>query len=136
MVYDAGLADEIYADSAGIADWRIGELPDQRAIQAAMFRGYDLSGLFARQINQRDFEKFDHILALDLHNFSATNEICPQQHRFKLQLLMEYAPAGYPKDVPDPYYGGADDFDEALTLIERATAGLLAEIKQKNALLP
>ena len=127
MVNDAGLADKIYV---GTADWRVGEHPDHRAIQTAMTRGYDLSGLFARQINQQDFESFDYILALDLHNFSDLNETCPQPYLFKLQLLMEYAPAGYPKDVPDPYYGGADGFDEALTLIERAAAGLLSNIKQ------
>ena len=61
MLEEAGLADEIQLDSAGTGDWHIGRSPDQRAQAAALRRGYDLSGLRARQVCSTDFQNFDYI---------------------------------------------------------------------------
>src|SRR4030095_8242179 len=55
-------------DSAGTADYHVGEPPDGRTIVAARRRGYDLSGLRARQVTSADFSAFDYVLAMDRAN--------------------------------------------------------------------
>ena len=66
-----GLADRVFADSAGIGDWHVGAPPDRRAIQAARRRGYDLTALRGRQVTAGDFSRFGWILAMDLSNLRA-----------------------------------------------------------------
>lgn len=56
---------------------------------------------------------------------------CPPQHRHKLALFMEYATDSDADAVPDPYYGGANGFDQVLDYIEDAADGLIAALRRK-----
>lgn len=98
-------------DSAGTGGWHVGDPPDPRMIEAAAARGIDLSGLRARQAQPDDFERFDHVFAMDGSNFAALDRIRPSGSRATLSLFLHSA------DVPDPYYGGPDGFEQALDLI-------------------
>ncbi|MCX7896577.1 MAG: low molecular weight phosphotyrosine protein phosphatase [Rhodocyclaceae bacterium] len=111
-------------DSAGTHGYHVGSPPDRRAQWAAAKRGYDLSGLRARQVEIADFHRFDRILAMDYENLSQLTHLCPPQERGKLGLLLHYAKTGL-EEVPDPYYGGPEGFEYVLDLIEQAIAGLL-----------
>jgi protein-tyrosine phosphatase len=113
---------ELQVESAGTGGWHVGRPPDERAQHHARGRGYDLSAQRARQVARRDFEVFDHIVALDRGHLAALQAQCPTRHRAKLRLLV---PGG---DVPDPYYGGAEGFERVLDMVEAACAGLLREI--------
>src|SRR6185369_15566282 len=85
-VDEAGLKDLIECDSAGTHAYHIGEPPDQRAQQAASRRGYDMSHLRGRQIGERDFARFDYVVAMDRRNLSLLEELCPAAHADKLGL--------------------------------------------------
>lgn len=130
-VLDADLSIAIEVDSAGTGDYHIGEKPDKRARSAAKQRGYDLSGLRARQVMPYDFERFDYILAMDDNNLRDLLAQCPPELRHKVQLFMEFTDINY-LSVPDPYYSGADGFELVLNLTEAASDGLLAHIRQKD----
>jgi protein-tyrosine phosphatase len=112
----------ITVDSAGTHDYHVGEAPDERAQIHAARRGYDLSALRARRIEMRDFETFDLILAMDRGHLRILERICPPGQRAKLRLFASG------RDVPDPYYGGAEDFERVLDLVEDAARALLAEL--------
>ncbi|MGU7816021.1 low molecular weight protein-tyrosine-phosphatase [Burkholderia sp. AW49-1] len=133
QVEAAGLADRIAIDSAGTGDWHVGEPPDTRAQAAASTRGYDLSALRARQVSAVDFERFDLLLAMDEANFAELRRRCPPGHRDKVRLLMEFAPGATETEVADPYFGGAQGFEQVLDQVERACAGLLDTLQSGAA---
>jgi protein-tyrosine phosphatase len=121
---------QVFVDSAGTHSYHVGEPPDKRSQAAAAERGIDISTLRSRLITQEDFEKFDYILAMDKHNHGWLKRICPQKHLHKLQLFLEFAPHLMLENVPDPYYGDKADFEEVLDLVEEASQGLLAHLRQ------
>ncbi|CAN0622041.1 Low molecular weight protein-tyrosine-phosphatase [Burkholderia multivorans] len=133
QVEAAGLGEWIEIDSAGTGDWHVGEPPDARAQAAALARGYDLSALRARQVSAADFERFDFILAMDAANLAELRRRCPPAHRGKVRLLMEFASGVPAQEVTDPYFGGAQGFEQVLDQCEAACEGLLGTLRQRTA---
>lgn len=129
QVERAGLSGQIEIDSAGTAAWHIGKSPDARAQAAAATRGYDLSPLRGRQVAVADFARFDFVLAMDAENLANLLEICPPEHRPKVRLFLSFSERWTGQAVPDPYYGGAEGFDQVLDMVEDAGQGLLAAIR-------
>lgn len=129
LVEQQGLAEKIIVDSAGTHDYHIGNPPDARSQAAAMHRGYDLSSLRARQVTVEDFTRFDYVLAMDDANLSLLQQQCPDQYRSRLKLFLEFAKDRELREVPDPYYGGAQGFAQVLDLVESAARGLLEHIR-------
>ena len=127
---EAGLGERLRVDSAGTGAWHVGKAPDARAQQAARERGYDLSRLRARQVKARDFEEFDLILAMDRSNLEDLRALCPPRLRSRVELFLSYAQGEKDEEVPDPYYGGGDGFQQVLDLVERASDGLLAVLRK------
>jgi len=119
-------------DSAGTAGYHAGEQPDRRTRQAAARRGYDLSALRARVVEPRDFEYFDLILAMDRENLRALQRRAPEQARERLRLFLEFAPDAGISEVPDPYYGGPNGFEDVLDLIEAASRGLIEHLRRQS----
>ena len=132
LVKVEGLSDVIAVDSAGTGDWHLGHPPDERATQAALIQGYDLSHLRARKVKVEDFEQFDHILAMDRINLANLKRMAPTNFIGKLGLFLDYADLPGPVEVPDPYNGGKDDFEQVLQLIESASRGLLRSLKNNQ----
>lgn len=124
LVEERGLQQEIDIDSAGTGAWHVGERADRRMRQAADRRGYDLTSR-ARQVADEDFHEFDLIVAMDRSNLSDLESRRPDGSPAEVRLFSDFLPAGAPKDVPDPYYGGEDGFDEVLDLVEEGSAELL-----------
>ena len=119
----------ITIDSCGTAGWHIGKSPDPRAVAEAASKGYDLTPMRARQINQEDFAKFDLIIAMDQSKLNNINAIAPCGHNAELLKFTDLLPDTHPmrgQDVPDPYY--EDNFPEVLELIEEGTAQLLKRL--------
>jgi len=130
---DQGLDDRVAVESAGLGDWHIGDPPDSRAIAHARRRGYDLSPLRARQFTSRDYHNFDLILAMDRGHLDALTDSRPTDARAAVHLFLDFAPeAVATREVPDPYYGGAADYDHALDLIEPGVEGLIAMLKRTH----
>lgn len=118
----------LQVDSAGTGNYHVGEPPDRRSRVAAARRGYDLSRLRARQVQQEDFDRFDLLLAMDLANLADLQALAPPGRRDCLRLLLDYADGAGHREVPDPYYGGAEAFEQVLDLAEQAARGLLGAL--------
>ncbi|MBK8907953.1 MAG: low molecular weight phosphotyrosine protein phosphatase [Rhodospirillales bacterium] len=131
MVAEAGLTDRISADSAGTHDYQVGRPPDRRAQTAARRRGIDLSALRARQVDSGDFLTSDLILAMDRNNLRDLEAMCPLSQRHRLGLFLDHAPSAGRRDVPDPYYGGDDGFEDMLDLVTLGARGLVAELRRE-----
>jgi protein-tyrosine phosphatase len=118
-------------DSAGTAGYHIGEPPDPRMRAAAARRGYDLTALRARIVEPSDFTRFDLILAMDRENLAVLRRRAPEETRERVRLFLEFAAHGELQEVPDPYYGGPNGFEEVLDLVEAAARGLLNYLRQR-----
>lgn len=114
----AGLV--LQLDSAGTENYHLGEPPDVRSIRHAAKRGYDLSGLRARQVGPDDFRDFDLLLAADTLNLGVLRDLCPPEHHGKLALFLG------DRALPDPYYGEATDFEKVLDMVEKRADSLIA----------
>ena len=125
LVREHGLEDEIEIDSAGTGGWHVGAPPDARATEAARRRGTDLAGAARRFDPGRDFDRFDLIVAMDAENRRELLALAPDDDaRSKIRMFRSGD-----RDVPDPYYGGPDGFDEVLDLVEEAAQELLDELR-------
>lgn len=134
QVVKAGLKEHIHIQSAGTHDYHIGQGADKRSVEFAFKRGIDLSQHRAQQVKLEDFDQFDYILFMDEFNYKHLKGICPKALSHKMHYFLEYAPHLNLKEVPDPYYGGADGFEHVLDLVETASEGLLNHICQHDLL--
>jgi len=137
LLVEEGLAEAVEIDSAGTGDWHVGHAPDHRSAGAAAGRGIELTGA-ARQVAPADFESYDLILAMDRSNHDDLLALAPnEQARERIRLLREYDPeavAAGELEVPDPYYGDGDGFEDVLDLVTRACQGLIdAEVRPRVA---
>lgn len=127
-IEQAGLGQRITVDSCGIGDWHAGNAPDARAQAASQRRGIDISGLRARQFRGNDFHAFDYILPMDYGNLRDIRAMEPDEHGAHIELFLAFA--GTPQgEVPDPYYGGEQGFEDVLDMIEAASRGLIEHIE-------
>jgi protein-tyrosine phosphatase len=131
-VEKAGLSQQIMIDSAGTHDYHIGDLPDSRTQKAATLRGYDMSKLRGRQVEEADFERFDYVLAMDEANLTILQLLRPANARSHLGLLLAFAERHSESEVPDPYYGGAEGFERVLDMVEDGAEGLLKHICKEH----
>lgn len=126
------LSEKIHIDSAGTHDYHIGEAPDARTQRAAKQRGYDMSQLRGRQVVAEDFKRFDYVLAMDEANLSILESLRPRDAESHLGLFLQFAEQHSEREVPDPYFGGADGFERVLDMVEDAAGGLLRHIRAKH----
>jgi protein-tyrosine phosphatase len=122
------VADRYQIDSAGTGGWHIGERPDRRSAEVARRNGVLLEGE-ARQVLPEDFERFDWIVAMDKDNLRDLQAMSRKGGRAKLQLLRDFDPEPEDRNVPDPYYGGPDGFDDVYTMVYRSSMALLDRLE-------
>lgn len=116
------------SESAGTLGYHVGEPPDDRAVQQALARGFDIRADRARRLAASDFRRFDLILAMDRANLERLEQMRPADARARVQLIMELAPDYGIDEVPDPYYGGQDGFRQVLDMLETAARNLASEL--------
>lgn len=134
LIEQAGLSDSIVCDSAGTGGYHIGSPPDQRMTAAALSRGINLRGQ-ARQFQTSDFENFDLILAMDKENYQDILSLDPRgKYRDKVRLMCDFATHHREREVPDPYYGGIEGFNNVIDLLLDACEGLLKHVVKTYAL--
>jgi len=135
LVREAGLERSVSVDSAGTGSWHVGDSPDRRACAAGRRRGIEVGGA-ARQFQRSDFTRFDYVIAMDTTNYDDLLELAPNaEAEKKLHLLRSFDPVSPPKaSVPDPYYGGAEGFDEVVELCLAACRPLLERIRREHRL--
>ncbi|KAB1149310.1 low molecular weight phosphotyrosine protein phosphatase [Streptomyces luteolifulvus] len=130
-VREAGLDELVEVDSAGTGGWHEGDGADPRTVAVLEDNGYD-SAHTARQFQASWFSRLDLVVALDAGHVKALRRLAPGgDDADKIRLLRSYdSAAGDDLDVPDPYYGGMDGFEECLEMVEAASEGLLAAVRE------
>ncbi|MBK3644781.1 MULTISPECIES: low molecular weight protein-tyrosine-phosphatase [Streptomyces] len=131
-VREAGLDDLVEVDSAGTGGWHEGDGADPRTVSVLRENGYDGAHI-ARQFHASWFSRLDLVIALDAGHLKALRRLAPTpEDAAKVRLLRSYDPAaGDDLDVPDPYYGGMEGFEECLEMVEAASEGLLAAVREQ-----
>jgi protein-tyrosine phosphatase len=114
--------------SAGTGSWHIGHPPDPRAIAQALRHEIDISGYRARQVSREDFQRFDHVIALDRSNFADLKRMAPPGGRARISMLLDHVPGMAGEDVADPYFGEAQGFEETWRQVTLAARHLIAAI--------
>ena len=120
-VEEAGEGDQYVIDSAGTGGWHAGNSPDRRMQGAAKKRGMTIEGS-ARQITSKDISSFDWIFCMDQDNFDDVISMGGDPE--KVKLLLPHVGITELNEVPDPYYGGAEGFDNVITIINDAVRRL------------
>ena len=131
-IEEAGLDGLVEVDSAGTGGWHEGDGADSRTVAVLEATGYE-SGHTARQFHASWFSRLDLVIALDSGHLKALRRLAPTpEDAAKVRLLRSYDPdAGDDLDVPDPYYGPMDGFEECLEMVKAASPGLLAAVRQE-----
>lgn len=135
-IAEEGLGGLVEVDSAGTGGWHEGDGADPRTVAVLRAAGYDHAHR-ARQFQASWFDRLDLVIALDAGHLRALRRLAPSEDdAAKVHLLRSYAggvgdePEGSPSlDVPDPYYGGFEGFEECLEMVEAASAGLLEAVR-------
>ena len=127
LIKDKDLTDKFELDSAGTSGYHSGSKPDSRSISAAINRGIDISGQKSRKVEFSDFIEFDYILAMDKSNYEDLISLCDRNNQYKISLMLEHGSLGF-KEVPDPYYGGNEAFEQVIELLTDACEGFLKKI--------
>lgn len=133
LIEQAGLSDRIFCDSAGTSSYHIGSPPDRRMSAAAATKlGIKLRGR-ARQFQKSDFQEFDLILAMDRENYENILTLDrTQEYQHKVRLMCEFCSRHTLKEVPDPYYGGEEGFNQVIDLLIDACEGLLTKVENEE----
>jgi len=132
----AGLGHAIVVDSAGVGAWHVGEGADRRSLQVLAKHGYDGSAHRVQQITRSWFDRPeapDLLLAMDSSHYDDLLRMAPDAD---VRMMRSFDPtladvARADLDVPDPYYGSGDGFEQVLQMIERATPGVLAHLQRQ-----
>ena len=115
-----GLADKVRVASAGTHDYHVGQCPDARTVKHAKKRGYDLSAQRAQQLSRDHFHEYDYILAMDRGHMRIIRGMAPANGKARIGMFLEASAQWRGEDVPDPYYGGAQEFERVLDMVEEA----------------
>ncbi|MEM7170804.1 MAG: low molecular weight protein-tyrosine-phosphatase [Pseudomonadota bacterium] len=126
---EMGMATQVEVDSAATHDYHTGSSPSQHAVDCGHERGYDLKPIRARRLQAADFTDFDLILGMDQGHMSLLTRRRPEKGTAQVALFLHYA-QGREADVPDPYYGGRQDYVDTLSLIESAMPGLISNLQR------
>ncbi|MCK0159834.1 low molecular weight protein-tyrosine-phosphatase [Allomuricauda sp. F6463D] len=120
--------DDVLVDSAGTAGYHIGNPPDKRSIAVAQKYGLNIKNQKCRKFSKKDFTEFDHIYVMDRSNFSDIASLAENQEQAnKVKLLLSEAEMDI-REVPDPYYGGTDGFENVYQMIDTACEAIAKKL--------
>lgn len=130
LLAEAGLADRVDVVSAGIGDWHVGDPMDPRSAAALTARGYDPTRHRAQQVEAGWFGRDDVLFAMDE---SHRSDLVRAGDPDRVRLFGDFDPHTPGVEVPDPYYGGRDGFEEVLDMIERTCRALIPHLERAVA---
>jgi len=124
MAVQKGL--DIEVDSCGTASYHVGQHPDPRSVSKSMEHNIDISSLYGRQFGITDFDEFDFILTMDTYNYDDIRSLARNDDDLqKVKMILNYSHPEEDKDVPDPYYGGAQGFENVFQLLDKASEAFI-----------
>lgn len=123
------LSKDYIIDSAGTGAWHEGQLPDKRSITTAKKRGLDITNQRARQFKVSDFDTFDYIYVMDNSNYKNVIALAPtEEAKSKVKLILNEIFPNENVDVPDPYYGGDDGFENVFDMLDQACEAIARKL--------
>lgn len=129
LVEEAGESSRFHIDSAGTSAYHVGERADSRMRKTAKTHGIELLSR-SRQVLSRDTQEFDYIFAMDGSNYRDLKRLMNNHSTAKLVLFREYDPLTQgPDDVPDPYYGGPQGFEDVYEIVYRTCKEILNDLQ-------
>ena len=129
-IMQSKLSKDFIVDSAGTGGWHAGELPDKRSIATAKIKGLDITNQRARQFKISDFTTFDHIFVMDNSNYKDVIALAPNEDsKSKVKLILNEIFPNENVDVPDPYYGGQDGFENVYNMLDQACTIIAGKLK-------
>ncbi|MFT3873828.1 MAG: low molecular weight protein-tyrosine-phosphatase [Nocardioides sp.] len=133
MLVEAGLADRVAVDSSGLGGWHVGKPMDQRAAAVLRAAGYQPDRHRARQVASDWADDYDLVLAMDhSHLRELRGDVAHDDDLAeRVRLFRDFDPDQPGGEVPDPYYGGPEGFDDVLTMIERTSAALVTVLHEE-----
>jgi len=130
-ITERGLREKFHVDSCGTSNYNLGDGPDHRTLKNARQHGVSMNHI-ARQLTAGDIARFDRILVMDRQNLKNVQAVSDPTHHAKIMMMRSFDPQGE-GEVPDPYYGGEQDFQDVFEILDRSVEGLLdALIKEVN----
>ncbi|MBW7868171.1 MAG: low molecular weight phosphotyrosine protein phosphatase [Brumimicrobium sp.] len=124
---------DVEVDSAGTGGWHAGESPDPRMQKTAAKNGVPIHELVARQFQVSDFDTFDRIYVMDRSNYTNVLKLARNdKDKEKVDLLLNLSFPGEDREVPDPYFGGQDGFQEVFEMLDDATTILINELEENG----
>ncbi|GAA0198436.1 MULTISPECIES: low molecular weight protein-tyrosine-phosphatase [unclassified Aeromicrobium] len=133
---DAGLADDVVVTSSGTGGWHEGEPMDERAATALSAAGYDPTRHRARTFTTDTYAEADLMLAMDARNHADMTELAPTvADAERVRMFRSFDPEAAPGDdeVEDPWYGGAEGFQQVLAMVERTSDAVVAAVPRLRA---
>lgn len=118
----------VIVDSAGTAGYHTGNPPDPRSINIAKKYGIDISTQRCRQFTPEDFDEYDHIYVMDRQNLADVAQMARHHKQIEKVRLVLQDIEDTPEEVPDPYYGGPDGFQEVYSMLDRACERIAAAL--------
>lgn len=126
-IKEKGLANIFHSDSCGTGDYHIGLPPDHRTIKNTLKNGVPISHA-ARQLTEQDLDSFDLILAMDQKNYETINRLPTAPNNLhKIKLMREFDPREQ-GEVPDPYWGGDEEFQNVFEILDRSIENMIDTI--------
>lgn len=121
--------EKVEVTSAGTGGWHVGEQPDPRSIAIAKQKGLDITQQRGRQFKPADFNEFDYIFVMDSSNYNDVTKLAEtESDKEKVQLILDELFPGENVDVPDPYYGGNDGFEQVYNMLDKACTSIAKRI--------
>ena len=132
-VEEAGVRNLFHIDSTGLISYHEGEGADPRMKSHAFRHGYRLTHI-SRPVRPSDFDDFDLIIGMDDSNYDKLRRLAPTlEAEAKVQRMTDYCTQHVIDHVPDPYYGGAQGFENVIEILEDACAGLLTSLQSPQS---
>lgn len=128
-VKEKGLDGKISSDSCGTSDFHIGEYPDERSLHCAKTRGIFINHR-GRQLSRPDLKDFDYLIAMDQYNFEQVKNLMDANgiRHNHLYLMREFQPDAEHLDVPDPFFGEQESFEEVFDILDESMDHLLNKV--------
>jgi len=124
---------DVVVDSAGTGDWHVGHAPDARMIETAKRNGVPIDELRGRQFKVADFDAFDRIIVMDKSNFQNVAKLARnEKDTQKIEMFLNLTHPNKDLEVPDPYFGGDEGFQDVFDMLDAGTDVLLKELQNNG----
>lgn len=124
---------DVVVESAGTGDWHVGEAPDPRMRETAKRNGVPIEELRGRHFKVEDFDEFDRIIVMDKSNFENVTKLArDEKDTQKVEMFLNLTHPNKDLEVPDPYFGGDEGFQDVFKMLDAGTDVLIEELKNNG----